>query len=48
MTAAQKYLVFAYLGYSAAGGERVVKSYIQSLKMKKTEKETLYRMAGYK
>lgn len=48
MTAAQKYLVFAYLGYSAAGGERVVKSYIQSLKMKKTEKEALYRMAGYK
>ena len=48
MTAAQKYLVFAYLGYSAAGGERVVKPYIQSLKMKKTEKEALYRMAGYK
>lgn len=48
MTAAQKYLVFAYIGYSAAGGERVVKSYIQSLKMKKTEKEALYRMAGYK
>ena len=46
MTAAQKYLVFAYLGYSAAGGERVVKPYIQSLKMKKTEKEALYRMAG--
>lgn len=29
-----------------AVGERVVKPYIQSLKMKKTEKEALYRMAG--
>lgn len=47
LTAIQKYMVMGYFGYKNANGERQVKAFIQTLKLTKTEKETLYKMSGY-
>lgn len=47
LTAVQKYMLMGYFGYKNAKGEKQVKSYIQSLKLTKTEKETLFKMCGY-
>ena len=47
LTAVQKYMLMGYFGYKNANGERQVKTYIQSLKLTKTEKETLLSMCGY-
>ena len=47
LTATQKYMLMGYFGYKNANGERQVKTYIQSLKLTKTEKETLFKMCGY-
>ena len=47
LTAVQKYMLMGYFGYKNKNGERQVKSYIQSLKLTKTEKETLFAMCGY-
>ncbi len=47
LTATQKYILMGYLGYKNTNGERQVKAYIQSLKLTKTEKETLFKMCGY-
>ena len=47
LTAIQKYMVMGYFGYKNANGERQVKAFIQTLKLTKTEKETLYKMCGY-
>ena len=48
LTAAQKYMIMGYLGYVNANGAPQVKSYINSLKLSRTQKETLYVMSGYK
>ena len=47
LTAVQKYMLMGYFGYKNTNGERQVKTYIQSLKLTKTEKETLLSMCGY-
>lgn len=47
LTAAQKYMIMGYLGYSNTKGESQVKSYINSLPMSKTEKEQLLKWSGY-
>ena len=47
LSAVQKYMLMGYFGYKNVNGERQVKSYIQSLKLTKTEKETLFKMCGY-
>jgi hypothetical protein len=47
LTAVQKYMVMGYLGYSNTNGASMVKSYIQSLKLSKAEKEYLYEASGY-
>ena len=47
LTAVQKYMLMGYFGYKNKNGEKQVKTYIQSLKLTKTEKETLFKMCGY-
>ena len=47
LTAVQKYMLMGYFGYKNTKGETQVKLYIQSLKLTKTEKETLFKMSGY-
>lgn len=47
LTAAQKYMIMGYLGYSNTKGEQQVKSYINSLPMSKTEKAQLLKWSGY-
>jgi hypothetical protein len=47
LTATQKYMLMGYFGYKNTNGERQVKTYVQSLKLTKTEKETLFKMCGY-
>lgn len=47
LTATQKYMLMGYFGYKNTNGERQVKNYIQSLRLTKTEKETLFKMCGY-
>ena len=47
MTAAQKYMIMGYLGYSNKNGGGIVKAYINRLQLSKSEKETLYTMSGY-
>lgn len=47
LTAVQKYMLMGYFGYKNSKGEQQVKFYIQSLKLTKTEKETLLSMCGY-
>ena len=47
LTAAQKYMIMGYLGYSNTKGEPQVKSYINTLPMSKTEKAQLLKWSGY-
>lgn len=47
LTATQKYILMGYFGYKNTKGKIQVKTYIQSLKLTKTEKETLFKMCGY-
>lgn len=47
LTAAQKYMVMGYLGYSNLNGEAAVKRYIGSLKLTKAEKASLLAYSGY-
>lgn len=47
MSAAQKYLVFAYLGYKNAGGEAEIRRYVQSLNCSAAEKKAILKVAGY-
>lgn len=47
LRAAQKYMIMGYLGYSNKNGERQVRSYIQTLRLSKTEKEKLFEYSGY-
>lgn len=47
LTAAQKYMIMGYLGYSNTKGEPQVKSYINTLPMSKTEKAQLLEWSGY-
>lgn len=48
LTAAQKYMIMGFMGYSNTNGEQGVKIYIQSLKLTKAQKELLFEMSGYK
>lgn len=47
LTAAQKYMVMGYLGYTNANGEQAVKGYISRLNLSKSEKTALLRYSGY-
>lgn len=47
LTAAQKYMVMGYLGYSNANGRAQVESYIGGLKLTKDEKKALLKYSGY-
>ena len=47
LTAAQKYMVMGYLGYSNINGEQQVKSYIGRLSLNKTEQAALMKYSGY-
>ena len=47
LTAAQKYMVMGYLGYTNANGRAQVESYIGGLKLTKTEKAALLKYSGY-
>ena len=47
LSAAQKYMIFGYLGYSNTGGEEKVKAYINRLKLSKNEKTALLKYSGY-
>lgn len=47
LTAAQKYIIMGYLGYANKKGDKLVHSYINSLRLSKTQKKTLYEMSGY-
>ena len=47
LTAAQKYMIMGYLGYSNAKGETQVKSYINRLSLTSDEKKLLLEYSGY-
>ena len=47
LTAAQKYMVMGYLGYSNINGEDAVKGYINKLNLSKGEKAALLKYSGY-
>ena len=47
LKAAQKYMIMGYLGYSNKNGASQVRSYIQRLRLSKSEKEKLYEYSGY-
>lgn len=47
LKAAQKYMIMGYLGYSNKNGSNQVRSYIQRLRLSKSEKEKLYEYSGY-
>lgn len=47
LSAAQKYMVMGYLGFSNLKGERQVKAYINRLNLTKSEKEKLLKYSGY-
>ena len=47
LTAAQKYMVMGYLGYSNTMGETQVKSYINRLSLTSDEKKQLLQYSGY-
>ena len=47
LSAAQKYMIMGYLGYSNNNGELKVKTYINRLALSKSEKEALYKYSGY-
>ena len=48
MTAAEKYMIMGYLGYTNTNGEAQVKQYINRLKLSDSEKEKLLQFSGYK
>lgn len=47
LTAAQKYMVMGYLGFTNEKGEAQVKAYINRLKLTKSEKAKLLKYSGY-
>lgn len=47
LTAAQKYMVMGYLGYSNTNGRTQVERYIGGLNLTKTEKQALLQYSGY-
>lgn len=47
LTAAQKYMVMGYLGFTNVKGETQVKAYINRLKLTKSEKAKLLKYSGY-
>lgn len=47
LSAVQKYMLMGYMGYKNVKGISQVKSYIQSLKLTKSQKEKLYSYCGY-
>lgn len=47
LSAAQKYMIFAYLGYREASGEAVVTKYVDTLKLEDGEREQLLQWCGY-
>lgn len=47
LTAAQKYLVFAYLGYKTVNGRDEVEAYVKSLDLSRAGKEEILRVCGY-
>lgn len=47
LSAAQKYMIMGYLGYSNKNGSSQVKAYIQGLQLSKMQKEQLYAYSGY-
>lgn len=47
LSAAEKYMVMGYLGYSNANGEGAVKAHISKLNLSKSEKEKLLKYSGY-
>ncbi|MBQ9803066.1 MAG: hypothetical protein IJW51_08375 [Clostridia bacterium] len=47
LTAAQKYMVMGYLGYTNKNGKEQVERYIGGLKLTKGEKEALLKYSGY-
>ncbi len=47
LKAAQKYMIMGYLGYFNKNGASQVRSYIQRLRLSKSEKEKLYEYSGY-
>ncbi len=47
LTAAQKYMIMGYLGYTNTKGETQVKAYINRLKLTKSEKAKLLKYSGY-
>jgi hypothetical protein len=48
LTAAEKYMIMGYLGYTNVNGESQVKSYINRLNLSKNEKQLLLEYSGYK
>ena len=47
LSAAEKYMVMGYLGYSNVNGESAVKAHIGKLKLSKSEREALLKYSGY-
>ena len=47
LSAAQKYMVMGYLGFSNLNGESQVKAYVNRLNLTKSEKEKLLKYSGY-
>ncbi|MBQ9098848.1 MAG: hypothetical protein IJY50_05405, partial [Clostridia bacterium] len=47
LSAAEKYMVMGYLGYSNVNGESAVKSHISKLNLSASEKEKLLGYSGY-
>lgn len=47
LTAAQKYMIMGYLGYSNKYGAGAVQSAINKLDLAKTQKQEFYKMCGY-
>ena len=47
LTEAQKFIVYAYLGYSVSGGEQTIRAYVMAQKdLERGEKEELLEMCG--
>ncbi len=47
LSAAEKYMIMGYLGYTNVKGESQVKSYINRLNLTKAEKQKLFEYSGY-
>ena len=47
LSAAEKYMIMGYLGYTNVKGESQVKSYINRLNLSKAEKQKLFEYSGY-